>query len=360
MPIDLSAYPFLSRILDETYHNQIAYSYHEDGAHDANWLREYDLFYNRQPNSTPYVRRISFTDLRPVTDASEVSETYLTPPRQLTPSNGVYLKCLGRHREYGRVVTCTPYIMPDSIFGMCIHGSIWISLKILENAGMIEKALTIPEIQTLARGHPYTDKEGLLFKQAARLLRMCRTHAFYVETQAPDLDDNAMLMELYSYVESSLPVIIGVDTRKLPWWATSREEGYHSIVAIGHTMSGNDVDGFVFHDESALPYQVLGMDDLLEAWHSFPDSQVRELLVAVPPQVKLPFTRAYQQFEQMLSILRDREIAEVEADGIRIRPMLVRAWQLMMATPDNRSLVRAFEEMHTDPRRYLWAIYMFD
>jgi len=377
LPFDVTAYPCLSRIISEAYHGQIVYKHHIDGAHDRNWLKEYELFYNKQLNSTPYVRRvffkydepkgksIGFVDLRSATDGSEVSETYLSAPKPLSESNGAYLKCEGRYTEYGQDVRCTPYIMPDSIFGMCIHGSLWIAIKILENRRTVASAVTIPEIQTLARGHPYADKEGLYFKQAARLLRMSQTHAIYVQRASPDLDDDGMLLELYSYVESGLPVILGVDTQYLPWWAGASEHDYHSIVAIGHTMKDNVVDGFIFHDESALPYQTLKNGDLLNAWriaiqNAVPDQEVRELLVAVPPEVTLQFTDAFNQFREMLELVQQKGIFQVNADGIRFRPVLLTAMELLFHYRDvNGRILRPFYECVT-PATYLWVIFWYD
>jgi hypothetical protein len=373
--LNLSQYPFFSRILQQTYENELIYSHHSDGAHDANWVKEYEFFYNKQPHSTPYVRRIflkrneprgkpaGFVDIRPVSDGSEVSESYLVPPKSLSPDNNVYLNCLGTYTEYGQHVHCVPYIMPDSIFGMCIHGSLWIAIKVLENLHTIERAVTIPEIQTLVRGHPYTDKEGLPFKQAARILRMSRTHAFYIQRETPDLDDSGMLMELFAYVESGLPVIVGVSTQNLPWWTGAAEQGYHSIVAIGNTIHDNKIEGFVFHDESALPYQKLSNDALLKAWHD-PKMDVRELLVAVPPSVTLQFSDAFQEFAEMLTLMENRGLISVNVDEIRIRPLLLMASNFVFVvygapSPITQLLYRVLRESDVAPSGYLWVIFWF-
>ena len=277
MPIDLSQYPTLNSILEEIYPNELEYKTHQDGAFDSNWIREYELFYSKQNNSAPYVRRIffktkehrgrfaGFVDIRPVTDGSEVCETYLIPPKSLRDDKKAYMKCLSKYSQYGKIISCTPYIMPDCTFGMCMQTSIWICLKILE--GLVEKPLTIPEIQSLAQGSPFADSEGLDFAKTARIFRMSKAMALYKNNcQGVHLKDNQMLNELYAYVESNLPVIVGVDTRDLSWWAGATEPGgYHSLVAIGHTMEENKVDGFIVHDESALPYATLKNEALLKA-----------------------------------------------------------------------------------------------
>ena len=303
---------------------------------------------------------MGFVDLRPVTDGSEISETYLVPPDSLVQKN-IYFKCLRPCDQYGEQVTCTPYIMPESIFGVCIHASMWICLKILE--GMIEKPLSIPEIQKTAYGSPYTDKQGLPFVQTARILRMSRAYSFYINNSEALLDDDRMLMELYAYVESGLPVIVGVDTRDLAWWNGAREHGYHSIVAIGHSMKDNMTDGFIFHDESALPYQMLNSSDVLKAWHiprllEFSDTTVRELLVAVPPEVSLPFHRVFQQFQAWLLTLIVKGIVNLrDFSNLEFRPILIPSFFLFV-TP-KEIMFSALRDLETMPK-YLWCIYLFD
>lgn len=378
MPIDLSIFPNLDRILRETYKHELVYKKHQDGAYDNNWIKEFELFYNKQAKSAPYVKRIflkvnerrgknaGFVDIRPITDGSEVCETYLIPPKALSVKNHVYIKCLRDYNQYGATVRCAPYIMPESIFGMCIHASVWICLKMLE--GMTEKPLTIPEIQSRARGTPFADSQGLLFAQTARILRMSRAYAFYINNYGEEyLDDDRMLMELYAYVESNLPVIIGVHTNDLSWWTGARTHGYHSIVAIGHTMRNNKIDGFVFHDESVRPYTVLKKNQLLKAWHvpkedvkpEFQELNIRELLVAVPPEVTLPFHRAFQQFEQWLEVLIKRELIEIgDTKNLEFRPILIPTIVLLYE-PSTNSLMSALQELNQVPK-YVWALFLFD
>lgn len=373
MPFDLDLHPYLKRVLDRTYNHEIILKSLLHGAYDSNWLKEYELFYNKQTKSNPYVTRVlfkfkekrgksaGFSHIRPVTDGSELSETYLVPPKNLCAANDVYIKCLDEFDAYGERVECTPYIMPETIFGMCIHASIWICLKILEKRAMVERSLSIPEIQNLARGSPYADREGLLFKQAARILRMGRASSFYViNVESPRLTDMQMLMELYAYVESRLPVIIGVDIADLPWWRTDKH-GYHSLVTIGHTMEENRTNGFVFHDESLLPYVTMKNDKLLKAWHipttQPPSRYVREMLVAVPPEVVLPFHSAYQQFEKILSVFQEKGVTSEKVENLVIRPFLKGGSELFIETR-NLSLLRALKEAQFPS--HVWAFFLYD
>jgi hypothetical protein len=372
LSFDLSRYSRLKAIVDQTYGTTIVYDKHHDGAYDNNWVKEYELFYNKQAYSSPCVRRIffkdttgkaaGFSDIRPITDGSEVSETYLVPPPSLSEDKQAFIKCLRTLDQYGEKVTCVPYIMPESIFGMCIHASVWICLKCLEES--IERPLSIPEIQSTARGSPYTDKEGLPFVQTARILRMSRAYAFYINSNEPPfLDDERMLMSLYAYVESNLPVILGVDTSDLEWWQGAREQGYHSIVAIGHTMNNNDIDKFIFHDESAFPYVTLTIEDLLKAWHiphkdEYSNITVRELLVAVPPEVSVAFHRVYQQFSGwLLALITKNLIKQTDVKNLEIRPFLNSFIKLFLEP--HKSVINAVKELDHPPT-YLWYIELFD
>jgi hypothetical protein len=171
-------------------------------------------------------------------------------------------------------------------------------------------------------------------------------------------------MELYAYVESGLPVILGVDTAKLDWW-DHYIHSYHSIVAIGHTMQDNKIDGFIFHDESRLPYQTLKKDDLLEAWcKNGEENHVREMLVAVPPEVNLPFYLVFQQFREYVIALRDRNIITESLDNLSIQPMLISEEDLIpyIFTTRNDVLLRAFqeEELTSAEKGYFWIMFLYE
>ncbi len=367
----------------ETYQGSIVYRSHQEGAYDNNWLKEYELFYNKQFGSTPYVRRIffkinnsngkskfaGFTDIRPVSDGSEVCESYLVPPERLR--DHAYIKCMRKRNYYGKTFQCTPFIMPDCTFGMCMQTAIWICLKILE--GTIEKPLAVPEIQAFAHGTPYADSEGLDFARTARIFRISKANSIYRSNKQHGvlLSDKQMLNELYAYVESSLPVIIGVDTNDLSWWVDSSQQGYHVIVAIGHTMSGNnEIDGFVFHDESALPYITLPNDKILKAWHAPRQnlpyeyqklaSPVREMIVAVPPEVSLPYHRAFQQFKQWLAVFIERGLVDFDFnDNLEYRSFLSVIDSDDIEQIPIKSLSKALNDLKQLPE-FLWFIFIFD
>lgn len=357
--------PHLDIINKTIYGNRLEVGKIIEGVLDNNWIKEYDHFYSKQPKATPYSKRIflkdkkkikGFCHIRPISDDSRLSETYLSPPDYMTPRNGYYLKCLHDYKEYEHRIKCVPFIMPETVFGMCIHASIWICLKILQQIsdGYVE-ALDIPKIQTLAMGHPFTDRQGLPFNKTARMLRMCSTNAFYITNRK--LSDDQILTTLYAYVESGLPVIIGVNTKNLPWWNV-RGSGYHSIVAIGHTMKNNAVDGFIFHDESVAPYQVLSKDELLKAWY-MPKSGskvIREAVVAVPPIVNVPFENANSAADTLIKWFVDNKIIELKDSDFRTRPILFSPSELFFDKSIPEIIRMLFLSPLISPPPFLWII----
>jgi len=371
--------PHLDKILEKVYSGSLKLSRIVEGAHDINWTKEHELFYSEQPKSQPFVKRLFFKDgkkpygfvhLRPVSDCSKVTETYLIPPKEMNNNKTHYIKCLSGFEEYGEHVECVPFIMPETILGMCAHGSIWICLKILENRKIGKTgSCNIPFIQTLASGRPFADLEGLFFVQIARLLRMCNCNSFYTINKDHNLSDDNMLFTLYSYVESGLPVIIGVDVKDLKWWNRT-ESGYHSIVVIGHTMDNGSVNGFIVHDESMYPYQILTNDELLEAFHTtseMPD-KIREFVVAVPPEVVLSFEIALKEFYGFCKTLDKLHLIEWENNKIEsIRPMLVSSEEFLSLIfseasiknhEDNIDLLIQIMRLR-ESRTYLWVIFFY-
>jgi len=302
------------------------------GAHDRNWEKEHELFYCRQPGSAPYATRLFLSDdgqpagyahIRLRTDGLELSETYLAPPSAMSQANGYFWTCLQPIRDYGQEeVACVPFITPDTLFSMCAQASVWICIRILhETSGGFVERVDLPSIQTMSKGHPFADHEGLEFKYIARVLRMCRSNAFYFDSQT--LGDDQLEFCLYAYIESGLPVIIGVDVGDLPWW-NGHPPGYHSIVAIGHTMNAGKVDGYLFHDESTLPYQRLTLAELTNAWHNHQNRALRQAVVAVPPSVVVPVHVALQLHQQLVTVLVDRaKVMKALLKTSSLRPTLM-------------------------------------
>ena len=129
LTFDTSGTPYLKMILEDVYSGKARISRVVRGSLDQNWHREWDHFYRKQL-SPPWTTRLrlrcddrflGFCHVRPASDGSRVSETYLAPPPEQTEQNGYYLKCLVQATEYGEEpIDCVPFIMPEGNLGVCI------------------------------------------------------------------------------------------------------------------------------------------------------------------------------------------------------------------------------------------------
>jgi len=118
---------------------------------------------------------------------------------------------------------------------------------------------------------------------------------------------------IYAYIESGIPVILGVERAgDLPWWDDTINEG-HALVRIGHTLSNNgDVTGFIVHDVSKYPYQVL--KEPLENGKSIEDIIV-EAIVPLYHEIVINYPTAKELAMEMIDF----------ENGQSYRPQLVEA-----------------------------------
>jgi hypothetical protein len=317
-------------INQKVYARKLSVKHEVIGAFDENWYNEFKHLYRKKPNIKPYVKRLVLShgvcNLRPVfprsqedhrEECSNISETYLRPPDHMTEKNRYYLKSLKKHDAYGTEVNCVPYITPNPYFGVCAQAALWICFKILERAsGGSVSAYSIPEIQISATGHPFSDSKGLSLSHMNRIFQTNSCQSFIYNNIGMGLNDEEMFNIVYAYVESGLPVIIGVDVSKLSWWHNS--QGYHAIILIGHTIDKRTgkIDGFLVHDESAYPYLEIKREELLNAWDITEDDkkllpeQLREAkhrlaVIGTPPNVMVGYESALQQLP-FLNILYQR------------------------------------------------------
>lgn len=118
---------------------------------------------------------------------------------------------------------------------------------------------------------------------------------------------------IYAYIESGIPVILGVDRAgDLPWWDADIDEG-HALVGIGHTLSKmGEVNGFIVHDVSKYPYQIL--QEPLENGKSIEDVIV-EAIVPVYREIVINYPWAKELALEMIDL----------ENGQSYRPQLVEA-----------------------------------
>jgi len=353
--------PIFDKINKRIYSSKLKLGKIEEGALDENWYSEYKNLFRDDPQATPWITRLcleyrkkdwGICNLRPVQPtspkshqefASEISEMYIKPPKHMAEDNGYYIKCLCDVNAYGNWIKCVPFIMPNYYFGVCAQASVWIALKCLENkSGRNVKSAPIPEIQKAATGHYFSDYQGLAFENITRLLKMNSCESFVYDTSMESFKNfsfDELYNIIYAYVESGLPVILGVDVSKLEWW-DDHEPGFHTIVLIGHTMNkeSGEIDGFILHDQTKFPYIEIKKDDLEKAWDTTDqykkemgyseDTTIQKAVVGVPPAVKAAYEEIILTHHIVLNDLYLK--GNIDKRDYPIRPMLINTEQFVI------------------------------
>ncbi|MDD3622715.1 MAG: hypothetical protein PHQ81_09950 [Methanofollis sp.] len=211
---------------------------------------------------------LGFIDLSPF----GVSEVYIRPPSWMT-SPHYYLPCertffpdtsLRLKENSAETVSCVPFIKVQAEVAVCAQYAVRMALMILS-----QRPPTVPEIvfeasKTALKGGIDRQQEDGWYddeiKQAIedkgygvhelghceciRCKECGAEFSLNPRLKSPDLEN------IYEYVESGIPVILGInDTSDLPWWPDETQGDAHAIVAIGHTISDdNGIDGLIVHD----------------------------------------------------------------------------------------------------------------
>lgn len=222
---------------------------------------------------------LGFATIRPLA-SSPVGATILR-----TPSNGDFILC---HEEFpvhiaGQKfsVRGTPFMQQDNAVGACAQASIWMALRTLRkrigNSAFDPAQITNAATRFLVSGRTMPGREGLSMLQMAEAVRSSGHVPYLLTFREPDLQPPPGFSEivkrrLYTYVESEIPVILGL-------YSPGSSQG-HAVVLIGHdwNAAGNGgaqaiqipmaglapitalhavdwVPGFFIHNDNAGPYQ---------------------------------------------------------------------------------------------------------
>jgi hypothetical protein len=382
--------PWLREIIGKVYLDKLKVLDSNFGTLDENWIDEYRVYYSKLDANPSAIRLFygkpksssnesksnsifGFVNVTPYRGTTKFSEMYLPPPSTLNSNgkkNEVFVTCILPYSKYGYNVQCVPFISPDGVISICLHGSIWILLQHLSvfSKGVV-KGLTLPEIQKLASGNYFSDGIGLSFpNKAVRIIKMSDCGVFNLDStrriDRPEKRYTEKEMEriLYSYIESRLPVVLGVDANKLPWWSKSsksKNPRYHAIVCIGHTMKRGKIDGYVFHDQSTFPYQILATKQLLKAW-KLPESgsdsgkYTMQAVVGVPPAVTIRYEIAEIVASKVFKILKSNKELKRR---IGLRPSLIRRAQVEKFLGQNKALEKVKSKINIPS--WVWAFFFF-
>lgn len=247
----------------------------------------------------PFINRISLfsgEDYRGYADINPtggISDVFLKPPFWMTPPN-YFVTCKKEYNPENLLrpdpkenIDCVPYIHTpyseiEGQIGVCAQYSVRLALMALS-----QKAPTVPELtfwasrSILTGGSERSQAIGWNAEEITKSIEREGYTAFrYRRNLCPECNKplnsiihtvctncgaeypfvislEPTIENIYAYVESGIPVILGVEkARYLPWWNGGDER--HALVAIGHTLSEDGtVDGLIVHDVSTYPYKVL-------------------------------------------------------------------------------------------------------
>jgi len=289
---------------------------------------------------------LGFIDLSPF----GISEVYIAPPLWMKPPH-YYLTCermyfpdttLRVKENNAELVNCVPFIKVQGEVAVCAQYAVRMALMILS-----QKPPTVPEIVFEAnksalkggldrdqadgwypdeirqaiedKGYGVHELSRLDICPCGNVLSTIRCDVCGVEYTLNSQLKSPNLENIYAYVESGTPVILGIkNTKWLPWWPNDDGEA-HAIVAIGHTISeDNRIDGLIVHDESMYPYQVLPEE--LENGVAI-EEIVDSVIIPVPREVTVEYPVAKGIFEEIVGKLQEYSIL----NDIVYRPLLVDA-----------------------------------
>jgi hypothetical protein len=265
---------------------------------------------------------LGFITIRPVR-SSPVAATILRPlPNQhfLLASDNFPVHLAGRTFH----VLGTPFMQQDNAVGACAQASIWMALRTLRkkegNSAFDPAQITSAATRFLVRGRTLPNREGLGIDQMIEAIRFAgySPHLMQFGTVNPPsgtnnhLVDNELLnakRKIYAYVESEIPVVLGV---------FPTPTAGHAIVLIGHTWQANNnptpylsnnglnlfhaadwVTCFISHNDNTGPY--LEMPETSGSAYCF--NQVRFAIPLLPSDVFMCGEEAEQVANKILTDL---------------------------------------------------------
>lgn len=167
----------------------------------------------------------------------------------------------------------TPFMQQDNAVGACAQASIWMALRTLRkkegNSAFDPAQITSAATRFLVRGRTLPNREGLAVDQMIEAIRFANysPHIMQFSTAPAVLQSDDLRIakrKIYAYVESEIPVVLGV----FPSPAAG-----HAIVLIGHRWQANHnptpynvsngltlfhaadwVTNFIAHNDNTGPY----------------------------------------------------------------------------------------------------------
>ena len=207
-----------------------------------------------------------------------------------------------------------PYMSQDTDVTVCAHTTLWGVCRYLSErhssyAELLPYGLVKLTAQTVGRVAPY---RGMTYQDYSKILSDFGCHPVLIQTKGstgdPVITPEA-LQEIYSYVESGLPVLASLHSAA----------GGHVVSLVGHTLDFNravtpDADGlvdsscfmdrFIVVDDNRFPYRLMGYAGDPENYH--PQFDIDKIVTGVcpfPEKVYLPAPKARKMARRILTRL---------------------------------------------------------
>lgn len=253
----------LFRIMELAHRAGARYCLQQNDSSNDEWIAEYSGLYSKiYPQVPNYVMRLDFLSADPAKckdydyygyvsirpgPMRTVVESIVVPPSTKT-SGSHFLLCKGDFEttytdHSGNHVTkiiknACPFVQQDGVIGICAHASIRMLSMILACNYHTCRKLTIKDIQDKVTVMPLLEGSHLpstglaSFEIVSAIEGMEAAAVLYLFEKGRERTRGLSIERvIYPYVESGLPVIVGIETLNAG----------HSVLVVGHTF---DVDSW--------------------------------------------------------------------------------------------------------------------
>lgn len=203
---------------------------------------------------------IGFTVIRP-TQVNSIGRT-LFDPSKIKKLQGLICRTSYKSHLFGTElrINCFPYISQDTDVTICAHAATWMTFRYYSERYSAYREIYPYEISQLSsdvsRGRLIPSK-GLT---ALQITEIFSNFGFYPEIYLKDQYGDKFYRLLYYYIESGIPVVACLHTKK------------HAVTLLGHISdyqrhaanhnSEDYLTGYVVNDDNHLPYQLIMRDSL--------------------------------------------------------------------------------------------------
>lgn len=308
---------------------------------------------------------LGFATIRPL-PRCEVGVTILPPPKQahfILSHDKFPVHIAGREFE----VTGTPFMQQDNAVGACAQASIWMALRTLRkkvgNSALDPAQITSAATRFLALNRTMPNREGLSHSQMIEAVRSAGHAPLTIMfDEAPHEDEEKLEYVkrvkrlLYPYVESEIPVILGVFPETNEGhalllighdWPQKKPEQYEKVrlrlaegsLDIAHAVSWTD--GFFVHNDNTGPYQPFVCRTVATEKPYYAIEDIRFAIPVLPNGVFMTAQEAEETSAKMLQYILSRlgDVLKVWSERIVFRTYLsdkhsFRKWVLESAMSD--------------------------